>query len=407
MLSVLAAVISVPIIAVLLIFNIRRLIFTFAALLSGPQHAPEPSNEERLLPDVLVLLPCRDEILMLPDACAALAEIDYPAEKLRILLIDDGSTDGTGEAMETQAGRRQGWEVLRLSQNAGKAEALNVALSRLEFGEIVYIFDADHRPEPGIIRQAARYFADPNVAAVTGFTRILNPLASPSAYYSTVESYVNQLITIRGKDSLKLAPALLGSNCGYRRSHLIKCGGFRKGAFSEDSDLTVVFSVAGHRLRFAETAISYQQVPHSIRGYLKQHIRWGRGLSDVARVHSLEVLRRPGLDWPLRLELLLFTEGYLDRVALIGAVVLTAGSYLSRGLISFPLGVLLFALLTPLIQILALFVAERMPFPMWVRLPLIPIFFALDIFAAALAAIDALANRPRGWSKTERAVIQR
>jgi cellulose synthase/poly-beta-1,6-N-acetylglucosamine synthase-like glycosyltransferase len=399
--------VSIPIIAILLIFNIRRLIFTFTVVIASPKNAPEGTIEEQLLPDVLILMPCRDEILILPDACATLAQLDYPADKLRVVLIDDGSTDGTGEALEAQARDRRGWEVLRLPGNVGKAEAMNAALGRFEFGELVYIFDADHRPEPQIIRQAARYFADPNVAATTGFSRILNPVASPSAYYSTVESYINQLVTIRGKDRLQLAPALLGSNCGYRRDHLAKCGGFRKDAFSEDSDLTVAFSTAGYRLRFAETAVSYQQVPQSIRGYLKQHIRWGRGLSDVARGHSLEVLRHRGLGLPLRLELLLFTAGYLDRMALIGAVLMTAASYLSGGMISFPLGILLFALLTPLLQILALFVRERMPLNMWVRLPLIPVFFTFDIFAAALAILGALLNRPLGWGRTERVVIQR
>jgi len=385
MLSGFVSLISIPIVVILLIFNIRRVIFSLAALFTSPDYTSESTVENSLLPSVLVLVPCRDEIQIIPDACRALAQIDYPQDKLRVVLIDDGSTDGTGEAMEGQASGRGGWAVLRLPKNIGKASALNVALSSFEFGEIIYIFDADHRPEPQILRQAVRYFADPHVAAVTGFNKILNPIASPSAYYSTVESYTNQLVTIRAKDRLHLAPALLGSNCGYRRDHLLECGGFRKDAFSEDSDLTVVFCTAGYRLRFAETAVSFQQVPQSIKGYLKQHVRWGRGLNDVARGRGLGILRRPGLAWPLRLELLLFTAGYLDRIALIGAILLTAASFLTGGRIRFPPGILLFALFTPLLQILTLFVAERMPISMWVRLPLVPVFFVLDIFAAAQA----------------------
>ena len=100
---------------------------------------------------------------------------------------------------------------------------------------------------------------------------------------------------MRAKDRLELAPALLGSNCAYRRQPLMACGGFRDGALSEDSDLTVTFYREGYRVRFMEDAVSYQQVPQSLDGYIKQHIRWGRGLNDVARVHSFGSLPRPSI----------------------------------------------------------------------------------------------------------------
>jgi cellulose synthase/poly-beta-1,6-N-acetylglucosamine synthase-like glycosyltransferase len=240
---------------------------------------------------------------------------------------------------------------------------------------------------------------------VTGFTKVLNPVASPSAFYSTVESYVNQLVTMRAKDRLGLAPALLGSNCAYRRELLLACGGFRGGALSEDSDLTVTFYRAGYRVRFMEDAISYQQVPQSMDGYLRQHIRWGRGLNDVAKVHSLDILRDRTLHGALRLELLLFTAGYLDRLALMSAVLLVGFSYLLGSALIPLLWIILFSLAMPLVQIVSLFLKERMSTAMWIRLPLIPVFFAIDIFAALRAMLDTFLNQPRLWTKTERGEI--
>jgi 1,2-diacylglycerol 3-beta-glucosyltransferase len=307
--------------------------------------------------------------------------------------------------MQVQAKDRPGWYVLSLPWNTGKASALNIALAQFPFGEIVYVFDSDHRPNPETLKRAVRYFDDPMVAGVSGYTKVSNPTASPSAYYSTVESSVNQLVTMRAKDRLGLAPALLGSNCGYRRKMLVQCGGFRKGAFSEDSDLTVAFYNAGYKVRFAEDAISYQQVPQSVTGYLKQHIRWGRGLNDVARVHSLEIIRNKRLALPLRLELLFFTSGYLDRLALAGAGLLTVLSRIRRDLFDFPVQVILFALLTPLVQIITLFFKEKMQITMWVRLPLVPLFFLLDIYATARSLLDPLFNPSRVWTKTERVIL--
>jgi 1,2-diacylglycerol 3-beta-glucosyltransferase len=382
------------------LFTVRRLSFTFTALFAGSKNMPPEGQSD--LPKVLILVPCRNEAMMIPGLCQAIGQLDYPVEKLQVVLIDDGSTDETAELMQQQARARSRWHVLILPGNTGKASVLNTALTRFPFGEVIYIFDADHRPAPDAIRRAVSYFGDERVAAVTGFTNVLNPIASSSAYYATVESYVNQLITTRAKDRLDLAPPLLGSNCGYRRQTLLECGGFRNGAFSEDSDLTIAFRKAGYRVRFAEDALSYQQVPQTIEGYLKQHIRWGRGINDVAKVHGLEILKNRNLALPLRLEMLLFTAGYLDRIALAGAVFLTALSSVSKDRFHFPSKIILFSLLTPLVQIITLFIKEHMPVAMWLRLPLVPLFFLLDIFASARAMLDTLLDRSRVWTQTER-----
>lgn len=404
MIEVLLWLIAIPVAATLLAFTVRRIILMIAALyIQGRSQAKEvDAFGPGRLPDVLILVACRDEVAMIPDLCRALSQLDYPRESLNIVLIDDASTDGTGRVMEEVA-VWPGWNVLRFSANMGKARALNSALDRFPFGEIIYTFDADHRPDSQALRQAVRYFDAPGVAAMTGFTRVLNPLASLSAFYSTVESYTNQLVTIRGKDRLGLAPALLGSNCGYRRETLMAFGGFRDGALSEDSDLTVTFHKAGYKTRFAPDAISYQQVPQSLDGYLKQHIRWGRGLNDVAKSHRAEFMMDRRLSLALRLELLLFTAGYLDRVALMSAVFLMFIAYfVSSTLVLFLLGVTLLSLLAPLAQIAALFFKERMDMAMWVRLPLIPVFFLFDIFAALRATLETLLDQPRLWTKTQR-----
>jgi cellulose synthase/poly-beta-1,6-N-acetylglucosamine synthase-like glycosyltransferase len=402
MLQTILSILAIPIAALLLLFNIRRLLFLVAILPGSDSQRRSSPLSELYLPEVLVLVPCRDEAALIPELCQSLSELDYPAEKLQVVLIDDGSVDGTGRVMEQQAASRAGWHVLRFATNLGKAHSLNTALAQIAFGEIIYIFDADHRPHANVVRRAVRYFLAPRVAAVTGFTKVLNPVASPSAFYSTVESYVNQLVTMRAKDRLGLAPALLGSNCAYRREPLLACGGFRDGALSEDSDLTVTFYREGYRVRFMEDAISFQQVPESLEGYLKQHIRWGRGLNDVARVHSLDLLRDRTLPGALRLELLLFTTGYLDRLALMSAVLLVVLSYLLGSELTPLLWIILFSLAMPLVQIVVLFLKERMSTNMWIRLPFIPVFFAIDIFAALRAMLETFLNQPRLWTKTER-----
>lgn len=394
---------SLPVISLLTIYNLRRLLFLFAALFPSNFSKEAPSDEKHLNdPDILILVPCRDEEAALPELCACLSHLDYPTEALQVALIDDGSQDHTRRVMETWAAQRPGWHVLSLPVNRGKAHALNQALKQISFGDLVFVYDADHRPEANALRRFVKYFDDPRVSGVSGRTLPINPEASPSAYYSTVESYVHQMITMRAKDRLDLAPAMLGSNCGYRRSHLMECGGFRDGALLEDSDLTITFHKAGYKTRFAADAVACHQVPETISGYLNQHMRWGRGFNDVSKNHIFSLLRDREM-WPsLRFELFLFSTGYLDRVALLGAGGLAGLSLLDKRRFKFPGWVLWFALISPILQIIALFIEQHVPVSMWKRLPWVPIFFSLDAYAALRSQADALLNRPKVWNKTER-----
>jgi cellulose synthase/poly-beta-1,6-N-acetylglucosamine synthase-like glycosyltransferase len=396
--------ISLLAISVLVVVNVRRLLFTLTVLVARqrPGYPETALLEPYNWPSVLILIPCRNEEETVAELCASLGRLDYPADKRSIVLINDGSHDQTATQIERFIQGRVDWELLSLATNVGKASALNQALAQFPFGEIVYVFDADHRPEPEVLKRAVRCFADPRVAGVTGRTLPSNPLASPSAYYAAVENYINQMVTMRAKDRLGLAPALLGSNCGYRRSALTACGGFRDGAFSEDSDLTVRFYRAGYTIRFVPEALAYHQVPETIQGYLKQHIRWARGLNDVAHDHSADLVYSAHLPLLLRIELFLFAAGYLDRIALAGAVLLTALSLFDPNVFTFPWQILAIALFMPFAQIVAFFAEQRVPPAIWLRLPWVPVFFALDILGAARGMLDSLFKRKRVWTKTVR-----
>jgi cellulose synthase/poly-beta-1,6-N-acetylglucosamine synthase-like glycosyltransferase len=148
--------------------------------------------------------------------------------------------------------------------------------------------------------------------------------------------------------------------------------------------------------------VAYHQVPQTITGYLHQHARWGRGFNDIARTHAWAVARQKNVNPFLRAELVLFALGYLDRLALLGAGIFSMLSLLFPRVMKFPRGVLYFALAIPFAQIITLFFEQRVGAAMWRRLPFVPLFFALDIFAALRAAFDSLLRRARVWNSPER-----
>ena len=393
MIRLIRLVIAIP----LIIFSIRRLIFTLVALFTPTINPP---NEGKPPQNLLVLAPCRNDGRSLPGLVDALLNNGYPLEHLKIVLIDDGSDDDSPSVMQELARLHpQFVRAIALPANIGKAAALNAALKEEPWGDIVAVYDADHRPLPGGLAMLAQGFADPHVGAVSGRTEPRNALASPAAYYSAVERLVHQRITLAAKDRLNLAPAILGSHCAYRRSLLEALGGFMPGAFLEDSDLTVRIAAAGYRTRYLEAVPALDEVPATLDGYWRQHVRWGRGFQDVAVQHGGR-LWRERLPWLLRLELFLFSLGYLDRLALLAAAASMLSDAILRTRFRFPRALFLATLALPYIQIMAAFARVRASSAWWLRLPFIPLLFPVDAAAALRSTLDTLLARPRHWRPT-------
>lgn len=408
----------------LLIFSLRRLIFTIAALASPPRLSPPPPPLS--FPNLLVLVPCRDDGPSLPALVNALTRNGYPPDRLRIILIDDGSRSPGAAIIDTLASANAGVAGLHLFPNRGKAAALNAALAVEPWGDIVAVYDADHRPEPGGLLALVSPFASARVAAVSGRTEATNALVSASAYYSAVERLVHQRLTLVAKDRLNLAPAILGSHCAYRRDLLDAVGGFLPGALLEDTDLTVRIAITGRQTRYVEAIPAYDEVPGTLRAYWRQHVRWGRGFQDVASARGRGLLRQAGgaegdasqnqsghgrasggatqaaprLPLFLRLELFLFSLGYLDRIALLAAAALLLSDSILNTHFDFPFWFFLFVLGLPYFQVIAVLIRTRKPLAWWLRLPYLLLLFPVDLLAAARSTLDAVLNRPRQWAPT-------
>ena len=388
----------------LLVFSLRRIVFTIAALASRTTLVSNtPPNESASTlastqPLLLVLVPCLNDGASLPGLVECLLTNGYPHNCLRILLIDDGSTDDSLAAMQRQAfSSPYVVRSLCLQANHGKAAALNAGLNADPWGEIVAVYDADHRPQPGALAALVAPFADTKVGGASGRTEASNALASPSAYYSAVERMVHQRLTMVAKDRLQLAPALLGSHCTYRRSLLDALGGFAPGAFLEDSDLTIRIAAAGYRTRYVERVPAFDHVPATLRAFWRQHVRWSRGFQDVAAGHSGRLLRHQ-LPFPLRLELLLFSLGYLDRLALLAAAALLLSDALLHTQFGFPAWLLIAVLALPYLQVVAVFWRTRQPTAWWLRLPYLFFLFPVDLLVAVRSTLDTLLSRPRTWT---------
>ena len=353
-----------------------------------------PSPLTSRLSPILLLIPFRDEATNLRQLLPLIEQLDYPADYLTIVLIDDGSQDESGRFCQQFITNHtlSNWHLLTLPHNIGKAAALNEALNQFPQGKFVAVFDGDERPSPHTLTHLLTAFTENDIAAVNGRRAIINPLTSPIASYATLENFVHQTITNPAKDELNLAPALLGSNCLYRREALTAVHNFTANSLLEDSDLTLRFAQAGWRTRFIPNAISHHAVPHSLRGYWQQHTRWHSGFQQVAQTQTTTILTQSHLPFHLRLELLLFSLGYLDRLALL--IALTC--WWQRPSRSAALNISL-NLLTPLLQIIYALKQNKAPNLLWQRLIYLPFFYTLDIAATLTSTLQKLTRQPVRW----------
>jgi GT2 family glycosyltransferase len=310
-------------------FSARRALLLAAAL--APTRRMQTSQGTP--PSLALVIPVHDEEHQLEELLAAIDRIDYPAERLAVVLVDDCSSDGSAELMRGWTERRPSGRLVTFNRPQGKASALMAGLAAVPGVELVAFCDADVRPRTGSLRELTAAFSDQSVAAVSALLWPSNPAASTVSRYAALESWVHQLVTSRGKDRLDLNPPVLGGMCVYRVAALKSVDGFRPASWGEDVEATVALTLRGWRTRVVTGAGADYRVAASRAEYWRQHLRWGRAQMESAplRAHTGPAPTRPAaaLLWARRVEAVLSSAGYLDRLAFAAAVTLAGCGGLS------------------------------------------------------------------------------
>jgi len=131
---------------------------------------PRPIRKDDATPDVSVIVAAHDEEDVIARRVANLLELDYPADRLQIVVASDGSTDRTDDIVEELAAKAPNVTLLRV-ERAGKATAQNRAVAETD-SEVVAFSDANSRWEPDALRKLVRSFGDPEVGYVCGQLRL-------------------------------------------------------------------------------------------------------------------------------------------------------------------------------------------------------------------------------------------
>ena len=126
---------------------------------------PRPVRRGSVLPSVTILIAVRNEEIWLPSKLQNLAQVDYPADRLQIVVVSDGSTDATNTILA--AWNNPALCVVTLSDHGGKATALNHGVAAAQ-GEVIVFTDARQTIASDALKNLVANFADPAVGCVSG-----------------------------------------------------------------------------------------------------------------------------------------------------------------------------------------------------------------------------------------------
>ncbi len=243
---------------------------------------PLPSGP---LPRVTIIIPAYNEGAMVEKAIYAAAASDYPAERLEIICIDDGSTDDTWTYLDRARQRHPRLiKAIRFPKNRGKKEALYAGFTRGR-GQFFVTIDSDSIIRPDTVRQViAPMLRDLQVGAVAGNVKVFNRARSLMARMLAVR-FVLAFDFLRASQSMYgCVTCTPGALSAYRAQVLRPIlGKWRRHTFmglpaniGEDRALTNFVLRQGYFTVYQRSALVHTVVPETYRGLCRMYLRWDR-----------------------------------------------------------------------------------------------------------------------------------
>jgi poly-beta-1,6-N-acetyl-D-glucosamine synthase len=248
-----------------------------------------PVRKSEIYPSVTLIIPAYNEEAVIRDKLDNAFSLDYPLEKLEVILASDGSSDATVQVAESYVNK--GLTLLEFRERRGKPSVLNDAVTAAN-GEIVVFSDASSLLGPGAIRKLVANFSDPQVGCVCGDYRL--------AYTDDSMRGQGEGLFVRYELFLKRKEAQIGSLLGLHGAIYA----LRKELYAplppdiinDDYIIPATIVCRGFRAVFEEEAIAYEKEQSDLQSEFRRRVRIATG--NMQQMRHLAFLFNPMMGMP-------------------------------------------------------------------------------------------------------------
>lgn len=255
-------------------------------------------------PTVTVQLPVYNELYVIERLINAVAQLNYPKEKLHIQILDD-STDETSALIRRRVEVLQsaGFDIVHLQRTVRKgykAGALAYGLESAK-GEFIAVFDADFVPSPDFLMQTIPSFSDPKTGVVQTRWEHLNKHHSLLTKLQAFGLDAHFSIEQAGRNAAGHFINFNGTAGVWRKKCIEDAGGWQSDTLTEDLDLSYRAQVRGWKFIYREDIGTPAELPVAINALKNQQFRWNKGAAECVRKNLGTILQKRGLPFSTKL----------------------------------------------------------------------------------------------------------
>ena len=233
-------------------------------------------------PFVSILVPAHNEGKVIGKTVESLLLLDYPIDKMELIVINDNSSDNSKEVLESIKNRYRNYNFTiintdNITGGKGKSNALNIGYGKSK-GEYIAIYDADNTPEKTALRYLIQTIVkDEKLGAVIGKFRTRNKHKNLLTKFINIETLSFQWIAQAGRKQLLGLCTIPGTNFVIRKSTMESLGGWDTKAIAEDTEISFRIYKMGQRITYIPQAVTWEQEPETLNVWIKQRTRWVKG----------------------------------------------------------------------------------------------------------------------------------
>lgn len=256
-------------------------------------------------PMVTIVVPAHNEEVVIAQTTRAILDMNYPADRVELLLFADNCADQTAAEMRRALAdpryRGRNVRVIERTGSGGKAGVLNDAL-KMAHGDYIGVYDADAMPETNALYFLVKKALEnpERYVAVFGRNKTRNAQQNFLTRCINQEIVVTQRIQHCAIWHLFKIGRIPGTNFIIQRQFVQQIGGWRNGALTEDTDISFKIMQSGKLIALAYNSEAFQQEPERLHDYYFQRLRWAKGNYQVV-IHNFRHLFDHS-NWRVKLE---------------------------------------------------------------------------------------------------------